>query len=153
MLHPSRVPPPKRKRLRSARGFSLLEVMISSALLLLAIAGTLSGMGTAMRVYEHQRKTSNAINIAESTIEDLLLRFQGDNQTKVSGSEYGPHCYDIDGKFQADASSGTCPTTTYYRATWKSSASSLQGIVNLTVYVRWDETSGTKEINLTTSRN
>jgi prepilin-type N-terminal cleavage/methylation domain-containing protein len=141
-----------RRASKSVQGFSLLEVMISSALLLLAISGTLSGMGTAFKVYEHQRKTSNAIVIAESTIEDFLLRFRGDPQTRVGG-EYGPHCYNLDGLFLKDASSSSCPAGTYYRATWRVDPTSLDGINKTTVFVRWFESTGEETITLFTVRN
>ncbi|MCP4504665.1 MAG: prepilin-type N-terminal cleavage/methylation domain-containing protein [Deltaproteobacteria bacterium] len=146
----------RQKRLRKhlLRGFSLIEVMVSSALLVIAITGTLTAFTSATRVYEHQRKSTHAITIAESTLEDLLLRFQGDNQTKIYAGEYGPHCYSRVGKFLKDASSSSCPDGTYYNVTWVSSAVDLlDDIIRLEVIVRWNEAQGAKDIRLTTLRN
>lgn len=144
----------KASGMRRFKGFSLIEVMVSSALLVIAITGTLSAFSSATRVYEHQRKTTYAITIAESTLEDLLMRFQGDNQTKVSGAEYGPHCYSRDGKFLKDASSSTCPGGTYYEVSWLSSqVGTYNKVIRLGVTVRWEETQGQKTIQLSTLRN
>jgi len=78
--------PQHRRRARSAstrrpkapKGFSLIEVMVSSALLLLALAGTLSGMSTAIRLHANQRQATVALHVAEAELESLIVARQAD---------------------------------------------------------------------------
>ncbi len=57
------------------RAFSLIEVMISSTMLILGISALISGVHVATQQQEHNRKVSAALLISERRLEELLLLF------------------------------------------------------------------------------
>ncbi len=57
------------------RGFSLIEVSIAGALFLVTITGVVSATRSANATFEHQRKLTQAIGVAEFAMEMLLLRY------------------------------------------------------------------------------
>lgn len=59
------------------RGFSLLEVMVASALFLVSLSGVISGIGSLSRVEEHQRRMTVATTCGEAAMEEILLRYVG----------------------------------------------------------------------------
>lgn len=62
---------------RRPHGFTLLEVMISGTIFLVGFAGTLLGVTTALDLYGQHRRSTIAIQLAEATMEELLLTLQG----------------------------------------------------------------------------
>jgi Tfp pilus assembly protein PilV len=67
------------------RGFGLLEVMISGVLLASGMAATLSTLSALSALYEHERLLGNALHVAESTMEGLLLRYANDADLAATG--------------------------------------------------------------------
>ena len=61
---------------RASRAFTLIEVMIASVVFLIAVGGTFSALKTGARQFANQRYLTTALQIAESSTEELLLRFQ-----------------------------------------------------------------------------
>lgn len=59
----------------STRGFSLLEVMISSAILLIGITALVMGVHVAIGQHAHNRKLAQALIVAEKRMEAVLLLF------------------------------------------------------------------------------
>jgi prepilin-type N-terminal cleavage/methylation domain-containing protein len=57
------------------RGFSLIEVSIAAALFLVTMTGVVSATRTAGATFEHQRKLTQAVGVAEFAMEMLLLRY------------------------------------------------------------------------------
>ncbi len=132
-----------KRRRRGPRGFSLLEAMISGALLTISVSGTLSAYSNVAAQYQNQRHTTQAMNIAEGTLEDLLLRFNGD--TEIAPGSHGPLNFDRDGEIQGGA--GT------YQATWTVLPHPIDGIRTIVVTVAWDSMLGPRTLVLTTDRS
>lgn len=71
------------------RGFSLLEVMVAGALFLVTVTGVLSATSTATATFEHQRKLTQAMSVAEYTIEELLLRYGSHDELRLNSARSG----------------------------------------------------------------
>jgi Tfp pilus assembly protein PilV len=65
------------RRLRTHLGFSLIEVMISASLFLVAITGIISAVSTAGLVRTNARMHGEATELAEEQMELLLAEAQG----------------------------------------------------------------------------
>ena len=63
---------------RAARGFGLIEVMISASILLIGVAAVVTTVNHIEHQYQHQRYVTAAIHVGESTLEELLGRFPTD---------------------------------------------------------------------------
>ncbi len=59
----------------AARAFSLIEVMMSSAILLIGITALVMGVHVAIGQHAHNRKLAQALIIAEKRMEAVLLLF------------------------------------------------------------------------------
>jgi len=59
----------------TTRAFSLLEVMISSAILLIGITSLVMGVHVAIGQHTHNRKLAQALIVAEKRMEAVLLLF------------------------------------------------------------------------------
>lgn len=60
---------------KRASGFSLIEVLISSAVLLIGITALVMGVHIAIGQHAHNRKLAQALIVAEKRTEALLLLF------------------------------------------------------------------------------
>jgi type II secretion system protein I len=87
-------------RRRHARGFSLLETMIAGAIFLVAMLGVVSAVGTATAQYQHQRNATIALQVAERTMEELLLEYSTSSELNEGGHTRG---YDVNGEPTAAA--------------------------------------------------
>lgn len=146
-VSPSRRPPARRRR--GARGFSLLEVMISSSFLIVSIAGTLSAFSAVMDAQNHQKHLTTALQIAEAELEGLLLRYSSDDELE-SGTTHPttPLYFNQKGVRVATAGAST------YEVTWETVPhATLSGIRNVIVTVEWKERSETKSFQLSSYRN
>ena len=128
------------------KGFSLIEVMMSAALAGLAISGTVTALLSVKGFEAQQVAKTNALTIAEDQIEELLVRFRGDDD--INAGNWGPVSYDRAGK----------PTTsvsdTFYTLTWEVRANEpIENIRRIEVTVRWDSTLGEQELSLQTERS
>lgn len=65
--------PPTPKRARGDAGFTILEVVIAAALLLIVFAGTLAALQTGFKIIDSARNTTLADQILQSQIEDIRL--------------------------------------------------------------------------------
>ncbi len=140
------------------RGFSLIEVMIASAIFGVGLAAVFSSFSTAAVQFEHQRHTTYALHLAEARLEELLLRLPSDSELKL-GTTFGPVWYDQRGF----PSSSSCPTSTTglppaspecrYRVTWVSRAGGIAAIREVTVTAAWNEREAERSLALLTQRN
>ena len=73
-----------------ASGFSLLETLMAGAIFLVAMLGVVSAVSTATTQYQHQRNATIALQVAERTMEELLLEYS----TSTELNE-GTHTLDV----------------------------------------------------------
>lgn len=135
--------------MRRVRAFSLIEVMIASALLGIGVAAVVSGYRSATNLESHQERVSTALHVAEGVVESLLLRYRDDPDISISTTSHpsSPLRFDADGTPVA--------TGGLYAATWRASAGPVTGSRKLDVVVTWQEQgfAGTQSLALTTHRN
>jgi Tfp pilus assembly protein PilV len=126
-----------------ARGFSLIESVVSGSILLIGVTGIVSGLGTTMRLKEHNYKMTAAIHAGEATMEELLLRPTGDPQMVVGGPYAGPK---YNQHMQRD-------TNGHFQTQWTVAQGPVAGTRTVTVQVVWTEAGATpKSIQLTSHR-
>jgi Tfp pilus assembly protein PilV len=125
-----------------ARGFSLVEVIVSGTLLVIGIAGVLVGATVAIGLHEHQKKVGQAVVIAEQRMESLLLLFPSSTEL-VAGRHpaSGFVSFDADGRPGGDA----------FRASYEVSAANPVG-QRVALTVEWDERGRTRSFELVTVR-
>ena len=129
---------------KHARGFSLLEVMISGAIMLSVLTGVVSACATVMKSFNHQTHLTQVIYVAEAQME-LLLSLPGDSEMLETNVVEGPTHFDKDGNPQGNAS--------VYAVTWRAVPHPVVAKVRtLTVTVTWDEDGETKTFDLKTER-
>lgn len=135
--------------MRSSRGFSLIEVVIASALLGIGVAALLTGYRSAASLEAHQERVSTALHVAEGVVEALLLRYRDDPDLAISTTPHPatPLKFDVAGTPVATAG--------FYAATWRASAGPIPGSRKVDVVVTWQESAlaGTQSLALTTHRN
>ena len=59
---------------RVSRGFTLLEAMIAGVLFIVGITGVLTAWQSIVVSMEHQRRSIDALSVAEDVLDDLRLR-------------------------------------------------------------------------------
>lgn len=124
-----------------ARGFGLIEVMISASILAIGMSGIISLYSNLQDNYKHQRLLAQALHIAEATMEDLLVRY-ADDADLVAGAHTGPS-YAINGK----------PGGTFFATSWAvADGVPFAGTRQITLTVTWTENTRTKTFVLRTVR-
>lgn len=116
---------------RPPKGFTLLETLISSALLVMAITGVVSAFSGISRSFEHQRHMTQAMALAESQLESLLQRYQ--SHVDLTNIVHPTLHFDREGKQQASAS--------VYAVNWTVTPTPF-GMRRVKVTVSWTEGSG-----------
>ena len=123
------------------RGFGLIEVMISAAILAVGMSGIISLYSSLQDNYKHQRLLSQSLHIAEGTMEDLLVRY-ADDVALEAGSHTGPS-FAISGK----------PGGTFFSTSWVvTDGVPFSGARQITVTVAWTENGRARSFNLKTVR-
>lgn len=133
------------------RGFSMLEVVISSTMLLVGITGIVMGTQLATKQHEHDRKVATAIVVAERRMEELLLLFPtsldlSDGRHPVTGFE----------TFDGEGRRGGTVYRLFYTSTpatppGADARDRIPGVI-LEVTIAWDESIGERSIQLRTVR-
>lgn len=134
------------RRQRSRGAFSLIEVLISSTLLIVGISSVLVGVSVALALHEHERKVQRALLVCEKRMESLLLLFPG-------SLELNEGIHPATG-FEGFTDDGR-PGGTFFRITYKVTALvDGTGAIGqkLDVTIKWDERLGERELTLTTAR-
>lgn len=72
---------------RTMKAFSLIEVMVASALFLLSVVGVISTARTANGIFAHQRILTQALSVGEFALEELLLRYNAHADLALSGTK------------------------------------------------------------------
>lgn len=112
-----------------ARGFSIIEVMVSSAMFLITATAVVSGASTATNAYEHQRRVTEGLALAEYHLEELLLRYAA--HTDLSPGVTHSRCA---GDLNDDAS---CRYTLEWTV---QPAPGASGLRQIDLNIRWTET-------------
>ncbi|MDP2342568.1 MAG: hypothetical protein Q8O67_16545 [Deltaproteobacteria bacterium] len=129
---------------RRASGFSLVEVVLSSSMLLIGITAVVVTVNIALVLHEHQRKVARALIIAEKRTESLLLLFEGSLDL-------------ADGKhptvgFEGFTEAGR-PGGNAFRVTYVVTPGEAPKIgTGLDITVAWDERIGERSLTLSTVR-
>ena len=131
------------KKRKKARGFSLLEVMISAGLMGIGFTGVISAITSTSAQMAHQKYVTEAVNVAESMMEDLLTRRRNDPDL-TEGEHNGPSFNEV----------GERRSGGLFRTTWKISDEdgALDLLKRMKVTVTWDEKGTDKTISFTTLR-
>lgn len=133
-----------RNRKRTLPAFSLIEVLISSALFFVGLTAVFTTYNTAERIVAHNLYTTRALTLAEATLEELVERYPGDPLLEVGDHPVDPRRYDRNGNAEG------LPT---YTLTWNVSLyAKLAGVREITVRVVWFEGGRERELKLTTWR-
>jgi Prokaryotic N-terminal methylation motif len=118
--------------LERRRGFGLLEVMISGSILLVGVAAVVTTVNLIERQYAHQRYVTNAIHVAEGTLEELLGRWPTDPELVPAVVFFGSE-YDSRGLV-------TAPGTGFFTTEWVVTAGvPIATTREVRVTVRWFE--------------
>jgi len=145
MKSPSSMPRSPRRRRRQVQGFSLLEVMISASLFLLAVAGTLSAFSTIANHRVHQKHMVQALHIAETHVEESLVRLSSDAVLQPGTVTTGLAHYNKDGSRTGAAS--------FFRVDMSSAAhAAVSDVVVVQITVVWQENGVTHSFQLRTER-
>lgn len=124
------------------RGFSLIEVIISAAMLGIGLAAVMTAYGNASNLGAHQARVTTAMHLAEAELErDLLLYPDADELKAVA---HPPQHFDVDGVPTAGAS--------FYALTRAVAAGPIPKTRRITVTVSWSEPTGAQTLTLSTHR-
>ena len=126
----------------SVKAFSLIEVMIASAMLSIGLAAVMTAYGSAASLESHQEKVTQAMHLAEARMEELLLMYPDDAQLGI-GVNTGS-------TFNADGNPGG---TAFYTVGWTVAAGPIARTRRLEVRVTWVETRGAQELVLVSHRS
>ncbi|MDP2340078.1 MAG: hypothetical protein Q8O67_03905 [Deltaproteobacteria bacterium] len=129
------------------RAFSLIEVMVSSSLLIVGLTGIVSAMSTTTAQYEHQRHISRGIHIAESAVEELLIRPVSDANLAVGTWPVTPFNYDAEGDRVLSG-----PGTYHVQWTVSGGPVAVPAMRTVKVTVSWTERDSPRSFSLTTIR-
>lgn len=125
------------------RAFSLIEVMIASAMLGIGLAAVMSAYGSAASLESHQERVTSALHLAESRMEDLLLLYP--DASELTAATHGPLGFTRDGAPAA--------TTPFFQVGWTVSAGPIPRSRRLEVTVTWAEPRGAQSLTLVSHRS
>jgi hypothetical protein len=124
------------------KGFGLIEVMSSAAMLALVMAGAAQAASTLQGAAAHQRYVAQALHIAERQTEDLLVRYATDadlTEGTHTGSGY--------------TSRGVESSAPFFTTSWfVDEGVPLAGTRTLAFTVTWSERGSAKSLTLRTIR-
>lgn len=153
------------------RAFSLVEVMVSSALFLASAAGVVGAISTASGVYEHQRRLTQAVSVGEYKMEELLLRYSSHADLTITSTTNAagvlvsgtPNLTCLTPRLAPTTCPASLSTTgtkvnltadigPNYLVYWFVSAAPVQGLKQIDMIVAWRESGTQRELPLMTYR-
>ena len=134
----------------------MVEVVISSTLLIIGISALVVGAHIAIQQHEHNRKVARALIVAEERMEALLMLFPTSDEL-----EEGRHPASDFERFDANGRPAKSPDPGLYRVHYTvtlsppidgaEDGSRLPGLI-LETTIAWDESLGERDITLRTVR-
>lgn len=133
------------------KGFSLLEVMISSAVLIVGLTGTVQAISTASSQMEHARHVTQALHAAETQMEVLLSHPANIATASLTpGASITGPTYNSVGEPTTNTSD---PFESYYETSWQVVGNEpIVGMKKITLQASWDERGVRRNITLVTER-
>ena len=129
------------RRRRRSRGFGILEVLISAAMLIAGITGIIQAQASITASMARERRLMTATHVAEQTIERLLVLFPADGELA-----HGPHT----GTFFDDE--GLPAATGRFRSRWTVTVGDpVPGTRRIVVEVEWAD-GATRVVTFSTIR-
>jgi prepilin-type N-terminal cleavage/methylation domain-containing protein len=125
------------------RAFSLIEVMIASAMLGVGLAALMTAYGQATSLESHQERVTAALHLAEGHLENLLLRYP--DSPDLSASTHPTLGFTADGTPTASAP--------FFNLTWTVSPGPIPRTRRIDVTVTWTEPRGPQTLSLSTHRS
>ncbi len=126
----------------SRRGATLVELLVAFAILMVASTLATAVAVTYIRTHQSQKHLTQAMSIAQSKVEDLLVLYPTDPQLRGMN---GPEYYDETGT--------PSDSLADYRVQWTGRPHDvLDGVVELQVIVNWTERRRTRRFVLDTAR-
>jgi Tfp pilus assembly protein PilV len=117
----------------SARGFSLLEVLIAGVMFVVVVAGVVSTWSTVTGLQGMQQRRTAAIILAEDVLDDLRLRFRGADDLAIGLHE---RCFTV------DRVPAACPQPAGYTVRWDVLAVARRTFLQIDLVVRWTGANG-----------
>jgi prepilin-type N-terminal cleavage/methylation domain-containing protein len=130
------------------RGFSLIEVIISSVLLSIGLAAIATAFGSAASLEGHQERVTIGMHLAEARVEELLVAYP--NDASLSAGTHGPVLFTHTAALTTTA--GTGANAPVFAVTWTIDAGPIARTRRVVVDVAWTESSGAQRVSLTTHR-
>ena len=129
---------------KNTSGISLIEMMVSMAILSITLTSFMTATGSVSKIFYHQRMLTEAISVGETLTESLLLLDPSADDLKTgSYSRY----YSLEGV-------ETTALLHTYTANWAvESYDPVPGMRELEITVSWDEMGETRSISWVTFRN
>ncbi len=124
------------------KAFSLIEVMIASAMLSIGLAAVMTAYGSASSLESHQEKVTQAMHLAEARMEELLLMYPDDADLGIAANTGSP--------FNAQGNPGG---TAFYTVGWTVAAGPIARTRRLEVRVSWTEPRGAQQLVLVSHRS
>lgn len=125
------------------RGFGMLEVLISAALLVGGLAAVTQFQANLLRTGVRERHLVTGTQVAEQTLERLLVAF-ADSPDLGGGAHTGP-------RFDDD---GNPDPAGRFETSWNVVVGDpIVGARRVTVEVRWDDDGAARKVTLTTIRS
>ena len=114
--------------------------MFAAVLLLVGASATLSAWGTFMAALEHNRRLQEGLNLAHSTVEQLLAVPRGHG--RLAG-----------GTTNVDAFGASAGPTPYRVNVVPTRNTPARGFIKLDVTVSWTESTGARDVSLSVFRS
>lgn len=123
---------------KSTGGFSLLEVMVASAILLIGISGMVSAVHSGRAIQARNQHSTTALEIAEREIERLFI-LPGGNAA-LSIGDHGP--------FEFDRQGDAVGNNGHFTMDYSVSTLAVAGVEEIDMKVAWQFDTRTQSVTL-----
>lgn len=132
----------------TGRAFSLIEVMIASALLSIGMAAILTAFSSASSLNTHQERVTIGMHLSEARMEELLLLYPDDDE--LSTAVHTPLPYTRAGAPTTTGATGT--NAAFYLVGWTVSAGPMPRTRRIDVTTTWKESGRPQRVQFTSHR-